>query len=60
MKVTVEGTTEEFLEMAELIAYGRAYQHSRGTYKYTDTTTRNVGDVQAGDDVPNRFREEGV
>lgn len=55
MKVTVEGTAEEMLEVAELIAYGRAYRSSLRGPKDRDTTTRNVGD-----DIPNRFREEGV
>lgn len=55
MKVTIEGTAEEMFEVAELIVYGRASRDSVRGPKDRDTPTRNVGD-----DVPNRFREEGV
>lgn len=49
MKATIEGTIEEFAEMAELIAYGRAYRYSL-----------KAPDASARDDVPNRYREEGA
>lgn len=64
MKVTIEGTTEEMLEVAELIAYGRAYRGSIRGPKDRDTATDGgrvyAEPVRPGDDVPNRDREEGV
>lgn len=50
MKVSLEGTTTEFEELTELIAYGLAYRAER----------RSRQTLQARDDVPNRFREEGT
>lgn len=56
MKVTVEGTAEELLDLVELLALGKGCRSS----KNTNTARRDVRDLQARDDVPNRFREEGV
>lgn len=55
MKVTVEGTTGELLYLAELLATGR---DARRTIEVPKNTDR--GTIPARDDVPNRFREEGV
>lgn len=60
MKVTIEGTAQEFVDMAELITYGRSYRNSLGVPEDPDASQRDVQYVQARDDVPNRFREEGV
>lgn len=60
MKVTIEGTTEEMLEVAKLLTIGRTSRHAFEVPKNTDTTRRDVGDIQARDNIPNRFREEGV
>ena len=48
MKVTIKGTTEELLDLAQLLVWGRGYRN---------TAQR---DVRARDDIPNRYREEGV
>lgn len=48
MKVCIECTTAELLDFAELLVWGRNYRN---------TVQR---DVRARDDVPNRYREEGV
>lgn len=55
MKVTVEGTAEELLDLAELLAMGRDTRRSIEVPKNIDR-----GTIRARDDVPNRFREEGV
>ena len=60
MKVTIEGTAEELLDLVEIIAYGRDSLRAIRVPKNTDTSRRDVGVVQTGDDVPNRYREEGV
>lgn len=60
MKVCIECTTAELLDFAELLTYGRGYRSSIEAPKNTDTARRAVRDLQAGDDVTYRFREEGV
>jgi hypothetical protein len=60
MKVCIECATTELLDFVELLAYDRGYRHAVGAPKNTSTSRRDVGDLQTGDDVPNRFREEGV
>lgn len=50
MKVSLEGNRAEFEELAELIAFGLEYR----------SKLRTMSKVQANDDVPNRFREEGT
>lgn len=60
MKVIVEGTSGEFLDLAELITYGRTYRSSLTAPKNPNTSRRDVRDFQARDDVPNRYREEGA
>lgn len=51
MKVILEGSRTEFEELAETIALGVEYKNHRRP---------NHGEVSTGDDVPNRFREEGA
>lgn len=60
MKVTIEGTAEELLNLAGLLVSGRATHRSIGAPKNTDASQRDVRDLQTGDAVPNRYREEGV
>lgn len=60
MKVSLEGTTEEFLGMAELLAIGRATRRATGVPNDKYAAPSDVRRVQANDDVPDRFREEGV
>lgn len=50
MKVSLEGTPTEFKQLVETLAWGKAYRAELNSKR----------DLQAGDDVPNRFREEGV
>lgn len=54
MKVTIEGTTEEIIALSDLLGYGKI-----SCYTVRDPA-RDDGKIQTGDDVPNRFREEGV
>lgn len=61
MKVSLEGTSEEILVLAGLLGCNRVSLHSIGDSTSTDSATRDVRSVQTNDDdVPNRFREEGV
>ena len=57
MKVTIKGTTEELLDLAQLLVWGRGYRDFKEASKNTNTARQ---DVRARDDVPNRFREEGA
>lgn len=50
MKVSLEGTPAELKELARSMVYNIGYGRKRSA----------VREVPAGDDVPNRFREEGV
>lgn len=60
MKVTIEGIPQELFDMAELLGYGRSTCRAAEVPKNRNTASRDVRAFQAGDDVPNRFREEGV
>ena len=55
MKVTIEGTTEDILDLTELLAIDR---DARRTIEVTRNIVR--GTIPPRDNVPNRFREEGV
>ena len=57
MKVTIEGTAEEILDLNELLALGRDSHRFQRRSKNINSTAR---EIPPGDDVPNRFREEGV
>lgn len=58
MKVSLEGTPTEFEQLAETLAWGKAYRAELNSRK--DLQAKVMQDLQAGDDVPNRFREEGA
>ena len=60
MKVTFKGTAEELLDLAELLVLGTTSRHATGVPKNRSASARYVGKVQAEDDVPNRYREEGA
>lgn len=74
MKVSLEGSRTEFEELAELIAFGLEYRSSlRPMSKVpANSTTLDPGrasglptsskstDRPGFNDVPNRYREEGV
>ena len=60
MKVTLKGTSGEFLDLAELLTDGRAYRHAIDIPKNTAVSPRPMRNVQAGTEVPNRDREEGT
>lgn len=57
MKVTVEGTAEELLE---LFTVGRTSCHSFRVPENTNLSSRDVRTFKERDEMPNRFREEGV
>lgn len=60
MKVSLEGTNEEFLDMAELLTLGRTARRATEVPKNKNAARIGVRRIQGNDDVPNRFREEGV
>lgn len=60
MKVTVEGTAREFLDLADVLEAIRNPVYAVRVRENQNASARDVGDVQTRDDVPNRFREEGV
>lgn len=60
MKVTVEGTAEELLDLAELLTLGRTSRRAIEVPKHTNASARDVRAIRARDEMPNRFREEGV
>lgn len=57
MKVTVDGTVEEILNLVNLI---QPSLYSVRVPENTDSTPRAGRTFQARDDVPDRDREEGV
>lgn len=70
MKVSLEGNRTEFEELVTTLAYGIIHQAQRAHFQRVNLNTEdrdskspdrpNHGEVRTGDDVPNRFREEGV
>lgn len=56
MKVSLEGTTTEFEELVTTLAYGIIHKTQRAPYQRVNLHTDRPG----LDDVPNRYREEGV
>lgn len=50
MKVCIECTASELEQLAETLSYGKTYQ----------SELRSRQNLSAGDDIPNRFREEGT
>lgn len=55
MKVCIEGTTEELINLCELVVYGRASR-----YPAKDTNKDGRFPAPNETEIPNRFREEGV
>lgn len=64
MKVSLEGTTTEFEELVTTLAYGIIHQAQRAPYQrvnlHTEDRDSKSTDRPRLDDVPNRYREEGV
>lgn len=58
MKVCIECTASELEQLAETLAAGMAYKDE--IKARADLSAKVVRDLDTGDDIPNRFREEGV
>lgn len=59
MKVSLEGTTEEILVLAGILGCSRVSFSSIGVSDRPNVSSQNT-DRPGLDDVPNRYREEGV